>query len=83
MSSMVNTSDTNKLYISDDTGTNARAYWLASPSGAASHYVMFVGYNGYMGGNIYSNNKFRFRPLVCLNTNVELESKENGTYIIK
>ena len=78
--SMISTSDTNKLYVSESGTSNAFAYWLASPSSRNTDRVMVVYYNGI--GDYYDTN-IGFRPLVCLNSDVELERQENGSYLIK
>ena len=82
ISDMVSSSDTNKLYVSENTSTNADGYWLASPSANGANSVLCVGYGGYVIISGYSSN-YGFRPLVCLNSDVELEKQENGTYLIK
>lgn len=65
------------LYIINDS-TNAGVMWIASPSANNSDYIMATSYYGYVGASIYSNPTHGFRPLVCLNSNVELQKTENG-----
>ena len=79
----LNTSDTNKLYISESINTNAESYFIASPSARGITRIPFVQYAGTVGNTTYNYQFYGFRPLICLNSNVELEKQENGTYIIK
>lgn len=81
--SMVSTSDTNKLYVSESTSTNTSGYWLTSPSADHTNCLMFTSFEGNVNNNGYGSDIFGFRPIVCLNSNVKLERQENGTYIIK
>lgn len=83
ISSMVSTSDTNKLYVSESAKTNASGYWLTSPSADHTNCIMYTNFEGTVNSNGYGSDIFGFRPLVCLNSNVKLERQENGTYIIK
>ena len=76
--------DTNKLYISENVNDNAISYWIASPSARGNTRIIGVDYRGYLGNSTYDDNVYYgFRPIVCLNSNIELEKQENGTYIIK
>ena len=61
--------------ISSD--SKASAMWLASPSADDSSYVMDVYCSGYVGGFHYSAS-VGFRPLVCLNSDVQLQKSEDG-----
>ena len=79
---MLRESDTKQLYVSESTNTNAAAFLLASPSAESTDSLMYVNYTGDIDGSSY-NVVRGFRPLVCLNSNVELERQENGTYLIK
>ena len=80
---MIRTNDTNNLYVSETTHTNVSAYWLASPSANGDKCVMHVSYCGNVEAYTYAYQYNGFRPIVCLNSNVELERQENGTYLIK
>lgn len=62
--------------------TNANATWLASPSFAYSNYIMYVDCNGGIAYHNYGDTSVGFRPLICLNSNVELQEAENG-FLIK
>ena len=83
ISKMISKTDTNKLYVSENTNTNAEGYWVASPSNGQDYYMMEMWYNGMVSGQNCTNSDVGFRPIVCLNSDVELERQENGTYIIK
>ena len=50
--------------------------WLASPSAYIGNNVMNVYYGGYVGRDGYDNAHFGFRPLVCLNSNINLKWNE-------
>lgn len=58
-------------------------YWIASPSGNDTNYIMLVNPTGSVVSNSYGGTNGGFRPLICLKSNVKLERQENGTYIIK
>lgn len=62
--------------------TNAYAMWLASPSVGNTDYVMYVGYRGYVNYSTYIDHGIGFRPVVCLNSNIQLE-KDGYGYKIK
>lgn len=79
---MLSVSDTNKLYVGDDTRNTG--YWIASTIDISDNTaLMRVGFDGRVIGGSYYVTGCGFRPLVCLNANIELEKQENGTYIIK
>ena len=77
ISGMLSTSDT--LYVLPSAATSgADAMWLASPSAGNTDYVMNVYYNGYVYRDGYSRGIIGFRPLVCLNSDIQLEAYEGG-----
>ena len=65
------------LYIINNT-TNASAMWFCSPAANGNNNVMNIGFNGNVTGSGYSVKSLGFRPLICLNSNVELQKTENG-----
>lgn len=74
---MLSTSDT--LYVLPSAATSgADAMWLASPSAYHGYYVMNAHYDGSV--NYYNYNAYMagFRPLVCLNSDIQLEAYEGG-----
>ena len=56
----------------------ADAMWVASPSAYGTDSVMYVYYNGSVKYNLYYYIFFGFRPLVCLNSNVQLQESGDG-----
>ncbi len=64
------------------------SYWLASPYPGGGNYDLYVcnvNYNGSFSYNISSNiSNFGVRPLVCLNSNIQLiDSNKDGVLEIK
>ena len=58
--------------------------WIGSPSANSDLNLVLVYYTGYV--SLYhfdSNRTTGFRPLVCLNSDIQLEKQSNGTYLIK
>ena len=78
--SMLKTSDS--LYVITKQ-TDARAYWLASPSAHDTSLVMYVYYNGAVNSSTYSTYNYGFRPLVCLKSDVTLEKVSDTEYAIQ
>lgn len=74
-SRMLNTNET--LYVLPQS-SGANAMWLASPSAYSGNTVIGVGYSGAVYNYSYSNTTAGFRPLVCLNSNIQLEAYEGG-----
>lgn len=64
------------------TSNGANAMWVSSPSAYNSYRVMHVTCNGSVGCNGYGNADTGFRPLICLNSNVQLQKSGDG-FIIK
>ena len=54
-------------------------YWLASPSDTANYYVLYANSEGGVLGSSNDYSQICFRPLVCLNSNVHLVEKTNGS----
>lgn len=79
---MLDTNDS--LYVINSID-KAEAMWLSSPSPGNNNgnSVMLVLNSGYVGWIAYTGEKYGFRPLVCLNSDVELEKNDDGTYSIK
>ncbi len=65
----------------------AFSMWIASPCmydpNNKSDKLLVMAYNGTISENSYDGTLTGFRPVVCLNSNVELEKNSNGTYHIK
>ena len=70
------------LYVIDETN-DAEAMWVASPSFSDSTYVYKMNYDGYVGRYFYSSRSVGFRPLVCLQSNVQLEKQQDGSFLLK
>ncbi len=77
---MLDTSDS--LYVISSL-EKAHAMWLASPSANGTNgSVMYANYNGSVLSNFFDNGIIGFRPLVCLNSDVQLQKNLDGTYTI-
>lgn len=74
-SRMLNTNET--LYVLPQS-SGANAMWLASPSAYNGNTVIGVGYSGAVYNYTHTNTSLGFRPLVCLNSNIQLEAYEGG-----
>lgn len=72
---------TDTLYVLP-TSNGANSMWVASPCGSNPKDVMYILYNGSVSYSGYDGDNRGFRPLVCLNSNVQLQEAENG-FIIK
>ena len=70
------------LYVIDETN-NASAMWVASPSAEDSAVVFRMYDNGSVGRNSYDGINVGFRPLVCLQSNVQLEKQQDGSFLLK
>ncbi len=85
ITSVLNTTDTNRLYVSDIETIYATAYWLASS--AADSYgdfgILCVNNCGDVSYSSFSDSNFGFRPIVCLKSNVQLEEMPDGTYELR
>ncbi len=69
------------LYICDTTNTKAPAMWLTSTSYESSGYVFYIHYTGFL-TQYYHYSSYAFRPVVCLRSDIKLESSGEG-YILK
>ena len=69
----------NKIY-NDSNTSKASGYWLASPSANGSNSLMFAAYYGDINYHHYFDTYCGFRPLVCLESSVDIVSNGNGTY---
>ena len=81
------TSSANYLDDSDPTfvinsATNAYGMWLASPSALLTDYVMYVSYAGGVYYGSFSSTTYGFRPLVCLESRIELKKTGENIYEI-
>lgn len=56
----------------------ANAMWVASPSKNGDINVMYVYYDGFVDSGSYLWGDLGFRPVVCLNSYVELQKKDTG-----
>lgn len=70
------------LYVKKS-ANNTSGMWVASPSCYSNHYIMKVSNDGSVHFDDFSNNMPKFRPIVCLKSDVYLEGQEDGTYCIK
>ncbi len=62
----------------------AEGMWLASPTANTStEHIASVVYGGGFGSIIYNYNLQGFRPIVCLNSAVQLKKEADGNYTIK
>ena len=57
---------------------NALGMWVASPSAYNASYVMYVSRLGSVNSSTYYASTYGFRPLVCLNSNVQLQESGDG-----
>lgn len=65
--------------------SDARGMWLASPSALnmnGANYIMMIDYAGIVSNGKYSSSENGFRPLVCLNSSVQLKKTGDNTYEI-
>ena len=68
-----------------NSGDNAGGMWIASPADFYPlDYLIIIYSTGKMSttGNRTTSPSFGFRPIVCLNSNVELQDNGNGTFSI-
>ncbi len=70
------------LYVLNTT-TKTSGMWLGSTSVHGATYIMYVGYNSDVFYTTPRNTNNGFRPLVCLNSDVQLEKNSDGMYEIK
>lgn len=80
ISGMLSTSE--DLYVLPQ-NKGANAMWLASPSASDGNCVVNVYWGGGVSNNGYNNAAMGFRPLVCLNSDIQLEAYEGGYKISK
>ena len=65
--------DDKDLYYIKSSTNKASYMWLASPSAVSSSHLMCVNYYGNVSRNYYSSSNTGFRPLVCLQSGIQLE----------
>ena len=73
--------DSDPTFVINSTA-NAYGMWLASPSATYTDYVMRVFYNGNVLYYTYSSTYYGFRPLVCLESRIELKKTGENIYEI-
>lgn len=67
-------------YISES--TNTRGIWVASPS-ATSQFIVRIDSNGQVDSDGIYGTQQGFRPIVCLNSEVQLEKADDGYRIVE
>ena len=75
--------DDNDLYYIKSSTSKCLYMWLASPSASYSDFLVYVGCTGSVSRSSYSSSYTGFRPLVCLQSGIQLEKQNDGTYLIK
>ena len=73
--------DSDPTFVINSTA-NAYGMWLASPSAINTDCVMAVRYYGRVSYRDYSNTTYGFRPLVCLESRIELKKTGENIYEI-
>lgn len=73
--------DSDPTFVINSTA-NAYGMWLASPSAHGTTYVMHVSYFGRVRYYTFSNTRHGFRPLVCLESRIELKKTGENIYEI-
>ena len=73
--------DSDPTFVINSTA-NAYGMWLASPSAFNTSNVMHVSCNGYVGYYSCRNTNHGFRPLVCLESRIELKKTGENIYEI-
>lgn len=83
----INTNTKDSLYCLNDSISlsYAKGYWLSSPCGGNSGAVITVGSGGSLNADSFNNSAgdLGFRPVICLNSNVQLEKVSDTEYRIK
>lgn len=79
MLTLNNTSQDSLYVISEQ--SDALSYWLSSPSADGNGNIIRVG-DGMVTNNSYSNPSYGFRPIICLNADVQIEQASNFCYMI-
>ena len=69
------------LYVISSTA-KANAMWVASPSANGAYLVVNVGYDGSVYTSISTASNIGFRPLVSLQSDIQLQKNADGTYTI-
>ena len=78
----------NNLYITDVAETGMDGMWLASPTAYSDNtYLMSqskatIDFGGVNGAKTNKGGRLGLRPVVCLNSNTQLEKQADGTYRI-
>lgn len=73
--------DSDPTFVINSTA-NAYGMWLASPSAYITSYVMDVNSSGYVISDNCGTTHFGFRPLVCLESRIELKKTGENIYEI-
>ena len=69
--------ESDSLYVLPSS-KGAKAMWVASPTAYSAERVMNIYYDGYVNYSNYSIANYGFRPLVCLNSDVQLQEFGDG-----
>ena len=75
--------DEEDLYYIKSSTDKCSYMWLASPSALYYSNLMSVNYTGNVYRSTYDSWATGFRPLVCLQSGIQLEKQNDGTYLIK
>ncbi len=66
---------------------DASGYWLASPAAYSGEFgndnLMFAGNGAIANAEMLNYGQMGFRPIVCLNSGVQLEEISSNTFKIK
>ena len=81
--SIIGAEDDNDLYYIKSNTYKASYMWLASPPAIDSNALMYVRSTGIVSRGNYNFSDTGFRPLVCLQSGIQLEKQNDGTYLIK
>ena len=64
-------------------GTRAHGMWVASPSASGANYLIYSHYCSNVYVTDYEDCRLGFRPLVCLQSDVQLVQGADGNFTIK
>ena len=73
--------DSDPTFVINSTD-NAYGMWIASPSANYTSHVVYVDYGGYVGSDDCGYADYGFRPLVCLESRIELKKTGENIYEI-
>ena len=75
-------SDCDEIYVKPNS-RRAKGVWLASPSHYSTSSLVYVQYEGRLGGASYGGSDYGLRPLVCLKSEVQLKKTGDRVYAIQ